>query len=402
MKHKRVPEDFRVEELTEVVPAAGPFALYRLTKRWLGTPEAIDILLRQWRLARDRVSYGGLKDFHGVTQQYLTIYHGPRRGLQSDRFQLEYVGQSARPFGSSDVTGNRFQVVLRDLPPESVTAIVEEQEHVARDGVPNYFDDQRFGSVGESGDFIGRAWCRGDYERALWLALADPNQHDTPAEREQKRRLRANWGRWAICHEQLERSPRRQIVSFLAKRPIDFRGAVARLRVDLRTLYVAAFQSHLWNRLLDRLVRTVCSREHVLELPLRFGPVAVPVGLDAEQRARLEATELPLPSARQKLEPGLTAELLTQLLGEFGLEQRQLRIKYPRDTFFSKGCRPALFRPQFRDSADAPDDLYPGRRKLLLTFDLPRGCYATILLKRLSAPGLVFSRQDAKTPRSKA
>ena len=41
MKQKSLPEDFRVEELTDFAPTEGPYAFYRLTKRGLGTPEAI-------------------------------------------------------------------------------------------------------------------------------------------------------------------------------------------------------------------------------------------------------------------------------------------------------------------------------------------------------------------------
>ncbi|MBC7815791.1 MAG: hypothetical protein IAG10_02705 [Planctomycetaceae bacterium] len=48
MKLKCLPEDFRVTELTDrATNGRGPFALYRLTKQSLGTPEAIDAILRR-------------------------------------------------------------------------------------------------------------------------------------------------------------------------------------------------------------------------------------------------------------------------------------------------------------------------------------------------------------------
>ena len=50
---------------------------------------------------------------------------------------------------------------------------------VASLGLPNYFDDQRFGSVtDEGGEFIGRLLVRGQFEAALKLALAAPYEHD--------------------------------------------------------------------------------------------------------------------------------------------------------------------------------------------------------------------------------
>ena len=67
MKLKRQPEDFQVEELPLVAGGdRGRFALYRLTKRGMGTLEAIEAICRRWNLAGRRVSYGGLKDRHAV------------------------------------------------------------------------------------------------------------------------------------------------------------------------------------------------------------------------------------------------------------------------------------------------------------------------------------------------
>lgn len=384
MKLKRIPEDFRVEELTEIVPADGPYALYRLDKRWIGTPEAVAAIRECWRLDPPRVSWGGLKDFHAVTQQYLTILRGPRRDLQQERFELRYLGQVSRPFQAADVAGNRFQIVLRDLDAASGERCAAALAELAAAGVPNYFDDQRFGSVGHSGQFIAEAWCRGDYPRALWLALADANDHDTPARSEEKAFLREHWGDWPACLQQLGQTDCGSVLHVLARRPTDFRTAIARVPVDLRSLYVAAFQSHLWNRLLDRYLRSAFAADQLGELPLRLGTVAFPRRVAAGPAAALRECQLPLPSARLKPDPGPIRDLLDQTLAEAQLELRQIRIKYPRDTFFSKGYRAATFLPQELAQELEPDDLYAGRQKLTLSFRLGRGCYATLLVKCLT------------------
>jgi tRNA pseudouridine13 synthase len=72
VKIKCRPDDFRVEELTAVQPGTGPFAFYRLSKQSLGTPEAVEAILRRWNIARARLATGGLKDRHASTIQYLT------------------------------------------------------------------------------------------------------------------------------------------------------------------------------------------------------------------------------------------------------------------------------------------------------------------------------------------
>jgi tRNA pseudouridine13 synthase len=99
MKLKRLPEDFQVEELPLVAAGdRGRFAFYRLTKRGLGTLEAVEAICRRWNLAGRRVSYGGLKDRHALTVQYLTIVDGPDRALRESSFELEPLGRLAQPY----------------------------------------------------------------------------------------------------------------------------------------------------------------------------------------------------------------------------------------------------------------------------------------------------------------
>src|SRR6185436_18845814 len=97
MKLRRLPEDFAVEELADFPADGGPFALYRLSKRSLGTMEAVQAVAQRWKLPPRRISYGGLKDRHAVTGQIVTIENGPRRGLEQTGFALSYLGQAARP-----------------------------------------------------------------------------------------------------------------------------------------------------------------------------------------------------------------------------------------------------------------------------------------------------------------
>lgn len=381
MKLKRTPEDFQVEELADVAIGDGPFALYRLTKRSLGTPEAMELVQRRWKLQRRQLSYGGLKDRHALTHQFVTIHRGPARDMQQDQLRLEYLGRCPRPFTAADIRANRFRIIVRDLSDAEMTQALQSVATVERDGLPNYFDDQRFGSLGESGEFLAAAWCRGDYERALWLALAEPNPHDRASEREQKRILRDLWGQWAECKASLERSHRRSIITFLADRPGDFRGALARIRVDLRGLYLSAFQSAVWNRLLSQVVREVVTTSRTWEVNLDSGPARFFNALHDDERLRLAHLKIPLPAARARHEMGDFTETAERVLADFGMTLQSMRVKYPRDSFFSKGLRTAIYHPANVDAQSAPDDLYPGRQALCLAFDLPRGSYATILVK---------------------
>ena len=385
MKLKCLPEDFRVTELTDrPTHGRGSFAIYRLTKVSLGTPEAIDAILRRWNLARQQVSYGGLKDRHAVTEQFVTIKNGPRNDLSQTSLDLNYLGQTERPFDSSDLTGNRFTLVLRSMSDAEVASAEQALSDVAINGVPNYFDDQRFGSLGQSGEFIAVPWCRGDYERALWLALAEPNEHDRPDDRQEKQLLRDRWGDWPGLKADMPRGSRRSIVTFLVDHPIDFRRALALMRGDLRGLWLSAFQSAVWNRLLAESLREICRPEQLFDVDFGERPAPFFRSLDETQRGELRDINLPLPSGRLKLQSGPLFDRLHRVLAEFGLEPRTMRVKFPRDAFFSKGQRAAIYVPANLQHHSERDELYEGRSKLTLAFDLPRGSYATILIKRLT------------------
>ncbi len=388
VKLRRLPEDFQVDEQTDFELSGGPFAVYRLTKRSIGTPEAVASIVERWKLPRRRISYGGLKDRHAITSQHLTIQHGPKKPLRQSSFELSYLGQAGRPFQPSDITANQFRIVMRHMSSAAAESAEQAGAEVSNNGLPNYFDDQRFGSLAKSGEWIARAWCLGDWERALWLALADPHRDDRSGEKEQKRILRKSWGRWVECKQALSRSHRRSIVTYMADREavgklLDFRGAFGRISVDLRGLYLSAYQSAIWNRVLNRLVEQQIGPTQRVAVPLLSGRSAFFRALPSDA-SDLNELDLPLPSARLKLPEGPLLDLIQSVVAEEGLELRQLRVKYPRDSFFSKATRRAVVQADGLVAEVDDDELYPKSRKLHLSFQLPRGSYATVLVKRLS------------------
>ena len=385
MKLKSAPEDFCVDELSDIRIGRGGHALYRLTKCGLGTPEAVQAILHQWNLPRNRLSYGGLKDRHASTTQHVSIQNGPKSDFEERSFQLEYLGQIARPFVATDIRSNRFRIRLRGIP------AAKREEYEARilftraHGMVNYFDDQRFGSIGFSGELIGAAWCKGNYERALYLALAEPNSHDRPREKAQKEILRQHWGHWNLCKERLDRSHRRSIVTYLVDHPLDFKRALALVRQDLRGIYAAAFQSWVWNRWLSRLIETALGASNGCWFDSRSGRLALPWQMDTsgeESWLALASGELPLPSARIHSWPDGTLPVLEEVLSPLSMTVREMRFKYPRDTFFSKGSRVVRLLPAGLTWRWEENSQMRGASDWCLSFELPRGCYATMAIRQ--------------------
>ncbi len=385
MKLKQKPDDFVVDEQTDVTPGQdGPFALYRLEKRGWTTPDALAAIRRRWKLDARRVSYGGLKDRHAFTRQYFTVYRGPRRRLTHHDIAVEYLGQIAAPFTSRDIRANRFHITLRALTDAERDQAAGALPEVSRTGLPNYFDDQRFGSVSPDGQFVAREMVLGQHEQALRLALAAPYAHDRAAQKEEKRILNESWGDWVKCRATLPRGHARSLADYLASHPTDFRGALERLRPELRGLYLSAYQSHLWNRLLAVWLKQMCRPEQVLSMRLRHAALPVPFRLDEAQAATFAGLVLPLPSSRTMLAEGDPLhDILKGLYEEEGLTD--LKLRGFKRVFFSRGYRPARVVPADMTHTTAEDELNPKREKLVLGFELPRGAYATILVKRLTA-----------------
>src|SRR5262249_13168227 len=157
------------------------------------------------------------------------------------------------------------------------------------------------------------AWLLGDHERALKRALAEPTPFDRSPVKSEKAILRSHWGRWPEAKARLPRSSARSIVTYLVDHPTDYRGAFARLRRELRTLYFSAFQSHLWNLILARWLERTLRPDQLVPVSLKIGDLPFPRGLEPEQAERLHRTAILLPSARSALPPDRLGEVIGEV-----------------------------------------------------------------------------------------
>jgi tRNA pseudouridine13 synthase len=386
MHIKQKPDDFWVEELTNCQPGkTGDYAFYRLDKRGWTTSDAMAIIRRRWKIEVRRVSIGGLKDRHAETIQYLTIYRGPHRKLTHSNLQLTYLGQVPQAYNSEHIDANRFAVTIRAMTTEQIGAALRALEEVLEVGVPNYYDDQRFGSVAHGGSFLAQQIILGEYEAALQSALTAPYAFERAAQKKEKATLRQHWGNWPYCQQHLSKGPARTIVEYLAAHADDFRGALERLPPELRSLYLSSYQSHLWNHMLVDWLSDHVPAKYLTQVALRLGEVPMPRRLNADLREQLRTLELPLHSARNHLdESDPRKPYFDRILAEEGLTLEHFKLKGFRNLFFSKGERAAWCFPQYLEARNAKDEEHPNKQKLALRFDLPRGSYATLVVKRIT------------------
>jgi len=306
--------------------------------------------------------------------------------ITDDNYKLATVGFSHRPLSAKDVRGNRFRITLRDIRPGEAAAVRDAAAAAGRDGFPNYFDDQRFGSARHGRGFMGKAIFLGERERALRLFF-EPSRWDPPRERAFKAAVLAHWGRWRQLLDQ-PFGPYRKVLQVLTTESFEhsYTRALAAIDMDRLQMALNAYQSFLFNEILARWL----IRSHTeADAPLRrrrylVGEMVFPERLSLELRAKLGTLKLPVPASDSVIaDPAIRAIVEDVLAGE-DIRLDHLRVRKIPGLSVQATERPAWMLPKGLAVAPAePDDLNPGRYAIGLVFFLPRGAYAMVLIKRL-------------------
>ncbi|MCZ7647291.1 MAG: tRNA pseudouridine(13) synthase TruD [Planctomycetota bacterium] len=395
MSIKRSPADFIVDELLKpgFRPEAreGPFAVYRLSKEGMATPEAVGQWARKWKIKPGALAYAGLKDKYARCTQHVSLRLALAGGAPPERdgeshWNVERLGWAKRHVQADDLAGNRFRIVVRGLHAAECAGMDRAIELLRVPDRPalrfvNYFGDQRFGSARHGQGFVARLLVDGDFEGALQLALCAEARKDRREVKAFKRALTEGWGRWQEVLPKLRRCPERRAIEHLAQHPGDFRGAFGWLPYFLQQMCVYAYQSHLWNAVARGLAaRCEGSRSERIVADDPFGVMLFPAA--AAVPAEWAELDVPLLSRKTEMkEPW--AEVAREVLEEEGLDLNKLRIPGVRRPFFGETPR-RLFAEAAEFSIAPP--VREGQEPLAartLEFVLPPGAYATVLLRAL-------------------
>jgi len=384
---KSIPEDFRVRELLEwdEVPT-GQYVVHRLHKVKLSTTEALAMIARECDVDRSELAYAGLKDRQAVTDQFVSV---PRRRLelQMPNLRLQPVGTTDRPITSRQSRGNAFIIVVRDLPATQAALLRRNMPSLVKTGFPNYFDDQRFGGVRHGQGFPMRSVLLGDFERALQQLIAEPSPVAITGDVKLKRTLQLRWGDWQTC-ARIARGPSYgRLFEHLLARPDDFRGALESVPLRQRVIHAFAYQSLLWNRAVSRLLRGGVLSAQRLRIATIAGDLLAWKYLAPDREQKLLAMQTPLFGADGNGGSEPFRRAMTAELEDAGLRHDDfLRNEVP-GMIWKEEPRDVLVKPGgVAEVRVEPDDQNPGRTCATLQFELPRGSYATMMIKRLFAP----------------
>jgi tRNA pseudouridine13 synthase len=382
MKLKARPEDFQVEERLKLrLKRAGAYSVYRLEKRFWNTLDVITHLEQRHGLRK--LSRAGLKDRYAQSVQYLSIPgRGPKQVIEKN-YTLRLAGMADEPVSRDVLLGNLFRVTLRALTDDEASAILTALPKVNRFGFPNYYDEQRLGSARHGQGFIARRLIAGHFNGALRLWLGTPSAADDTQMRRRKTAIEEHWGDWPRILE-LAPPEGQPAIRHLNQNPKDFKGAVYLIPRNLLELFVNAYQAWLWNEIVAALLAE-------LKVPLRpldysLGTLAFYDELNPTDAKFLSRLVIPAPGPDAEFSSERVSRVTNQILAREGLSLDQLELKLRiRGVFFKAYPRKALVTPEhLKASSPEPDDMYPGRKKIVISFFLPPGSYATMLIKRLS------------------
>jgi tRNA pseudouridine13 synthase len=398
---KITPDDFRVRELLEwkEVPN-GNFIVHKLHKEKLSTPEALTMVARDGRVQRSAIAYAGLKDRQAVTDQFVTIERQAVE-LKLPNLRLTPVGATDRPINSKMSQGNAFTIVVRDLRPTEAAALRRSMPSLVKTGYPNYFDDQRFGSLRHGQGFPMRSVLIGDYERALQQLVAEPSPVAITGDVKLKRTLQLRWGDWDAC-ARIARGPAYEpLFEFLIRNPRDFRTALKFVPLRLRVIHAFAYQSFLWNRAVSNLLRVAVKGAQRLRLSTLAGDLIAWKYLAPERESKLIDMRTPLFGVDGD---GGSEPFKKSMIGEMKnaeLQRGDFIANEVPGMIWKEEQRDALVKPtNVTDVRIEPDEMHEGNVKVSLQFALPRGAYATMLIKRLFAPSWYSRPTDRDEPRA--
>jgi tRNA pseudouridine13 synthase len=388
MQIKHIPDDFVVqEELAFPLEAAGPYAVYRVEKRGITTFQLQARLAAGLGVRRSAVILPALKDRRSVAVQYASVKGTPPRQVQGDGFAATLAGRLHRPLRPTDVQGNHFAITLRDLTPEQVTLISRRFAAITTHGLPNYFDEQRFGSYHPTHGWIGKHILNRDAEAALYVYLAGSFPADRAADRQFKQMAATRWGEWDALFAAAPRpSNYRSLLTFLRDHPQDYRKALNLIPRQLLSLYLSSYQSYLWNRIvgayLTHLLSSHAPRTQWSTIELGGAELPVYRTLPPDLRARLAATAVAMPHHRAVYRHPALAEAAGRILQAEGLTRSDLKARILKNAYVDHHDRSVLLFPTAA-SVGTPqtDDRFAGRTKLVVSFSLPRGSYATLVVK---------------------
>lgn len=399
---KRRAEDFLVEEIPSYEPVGEGEHLYLfIEKRDLTTTQAVGIVARRFGVRRNAVGYAGMKDKRAITRQWLSVHlpghdESTPTEVHDERLTTLRWGWHANKLRVGHLAGNRFTITIRDCDPARAGDAQRTLAMLEATGFANRAGEQRFGSTARN-HLLGQADLRGDARAMLGLLLGPTGAADRADERARERYAQADYaGAFALFPRtaHAERQALRALIDSAGESAGPDR-AIRTIDMTQRRFWVTAFQSAIFNRVLDLRIGSgelATLREGDLAIKQRNGAVfTVDADTLADPDTHSRLTELkisptgPIWGTSMTTASGLTGEIERAALAEAGVTLDHFTEFERRTRQPIAGARRALRAPMIVSEAgpeveSGADEHGPFIR---CAFTLPKGAFATEIMREI-------------------
>jgi tRNA pseudouridine13 synthase len=382
------------------------YTLFDIVKRNEDTILAAQKIAHKFNLDPNYLSWAGLKDNRAITVQRMTIKGDFRKKLSEtnfDTFFIKNIHYSKKPIKLGDLWGNKFQIILRNISNldknelDAITADFKSQ--IAQKGFPNYYGLQRFGSIRPNSFLVGKYMFLMEYKKAVeeFLYSTYPSEHEiVKICRKQLRDTQDFQKAYSDFPEGLYYE--RLMIKHLMYKSEDYFGALKRIPRPLLNLLMSSYQSYLFNMAVSERMEQIGNltepkRNDIISLLLGENGLKTPVRYTYQKWKK--------PYLRKVLEMDC-ARILCPILGyDTKLKDNYFKRTYSRILrkesfkleYFKNGkeLKSYDFRGSFRATIVKPRDLQvlPHYKNKLnpiieMRFSLPKGTYATMLIRELT------------------
>ena len=380
---KQRSEGFRVVELADEsldislsYDESHRYPLYVLEKHDIDSNHALFEIEHELHM---RLRIMGIKDSKAETTQYAgmeRVIRNPPAELKSRHTRLTLRGFTKHPIGKKFLAGNKFEIMIYNVRSSDLSSFVPQIGIVG-----NFYGLQRFGSERLVTHLVGREIVKRNFMQAVELLLSHTTEFDTQISKE----IRSRCADPSNYRQLLKMLPRgmdieRQVLSAL----VAGRDTIAALRaipITIRRLFVQAYQAYIFNICLSR---AIIGGEDLLQ------PETGDLCFEMEGPATFGRIIKYDPTSMTKVVPAIRMAGYTFQPGKGRFENITRTILHEEEVaakdFYIKEMQELSHQGGFRQAPLWCMDFSYERDPLIISFKLPKGSYATTLLREIIKP----------------